>query len=240
MVPDGPDGLRNLILLARRSGPSLLPTVNLLASRWTQTTPPKPDNDVSTALSLWEKVYAERFPKGPALIDDTVQAGQQYTRPQLVSEVIGTGLLKQGSPERGRLILQRARCLDCHKFGDLGAGLGPDLTTVSSRFRPDEILESILEPSKVISDQYKPLTVATRDGQVFNGMPAGGDDRTLVLLLSDGSKVNIPKADIDEQAESKTSVMPAGLLNGLNLREIADLLALFEAQPRVESPKPKN
>ncbi len=145
--------------------------------------------------------------------------------------------MAKGSPDRGRRVLDRAKCLSCHKMGDQGAGLGPDLTTLSSRFRPEEVLESILDPSKVISDQYKPITIATTTGQIYNGMPAGGDDQTLILLLSDGSKINIPKADIDEQAESKISVMPAGLIDTLSLQEIADILALFEAQPRVEVPK---
>jgi len=144
---------------------------------------------------------------------------------------------KSASPERGKLVLTRAKCLDCHKLGDQGQGLGPDLTTVASRFRPGEILESIVDPSKVISDQYKPVTIATKDGKLLNGMPAGQDAKNLVLLLSDGTKVTVAKDDIDEQKESKTSVMPEGLVNGLSYQDIADMLALFEAQPKVEVKK---
>jgi len=66
------------------------------------------------------------------------------------------------------------------------------LSTVSSRFRPFEILESIVEPSRVISDQYKPVSVATTDGKVYNGMPVVTDGTNLALLLSDGTKVDDP------------------------------------------------
>ena len=110
--------------------------------------------------------------------------------PQLVENVLQSKVMKSASPERGRQVIERAKCLDCHKFGAVGQGLGPDLTTVRSRFRPIEILESIVEPSKVISDQYKAATIATVDGKVYNGMPVVSDGPALVLLLSDGTKVD--------------------------------------------------
>ena len=91
------------------------------------------------------------------------------------------------------------------------------MTTVSSRFRPEEILESIIEPSKVISDQYKSVAVATADGKVYNGMPVVADGPNLVILLSDGSKVTIAKTEIEEKKESKVSVMAMGLLDRLSL-----------------------
>jgi putative heme-binding domain-containing protein len=235
-APEGPEGLRNLIRLARRVGPPMRDALTDLATRWTGSPPPTPGADFAATLGQWEKVYAEMYPTGPPLAEAATTRQDAYTLPQLVAQVVQAGLVKRGSPERGLLVVAKAKCLDCHKLGDRGQGLGPDLTTVASRFQPQDILESIVEPSKVISDQYKSVMVATVDGQVYNGMPAGGDDRQLVLLLSDGTKATIPKADIDEQAESKVSVMPAGLLNGLTLQEIADLLALFEAQPRVEAP----
>ena len=145
--------------------------------------------------------------------------------------------MKTASPTRGALVITKARCLDCHKFGDKGAGLGPDLTTVNSRFRPAEIVESIVLPSKVISDQYKSVTLATQDGMIYAGMPIVSDGPNLVLLLSDGTKVTIPKAEIEEQKASTTSVMPDGLLNPLSYQEIADLLALFDSMPRVAAPE---
>ena len=108
---------------------------------------------------------------------------------------------------------------------------------MNSRFRPAEIVESIVLPSRVISDQYKSVTLATQDGKVYGGMPIVSDGPNLVLLLSDGTKVTIPKAEIEEQKASTTSVMPEGLLNPLSYQEIADLLALFDSMPRVAVPE---
>ena len=88
----------------------------------------------------------------------------------------------------------------------------------------------------MISDQYKPITVALSDGRILSGMPVVADGPTMVLLVPDGSKITIPKNEIEEQKPSAVSVMPEGLLNPLSDQEIADLIALFESVPRVASP----
>ena len=155
-----------------------------------------------------------------------------------MNNVLKGDVARTASAKRGQEVIVKARCLDCHKFGDKGAGLGPDLTTVNSRFQPADILESIVLPSKVISDQYKSITVATQDGKLYNGMPIVADGPSLVLLLSDGTKATVPKSEIDEQKASATSVMPEGLLNPLSFQEIADLLALSTRCRGWPLPKP--
>src|SRR5262249_39606437 len=165
--PDGPEALRNLIRLAQRTGPPLLAKLNDLAAKWTGSDGSPPDKDFADALKHWERGYNDHYPKGPTLYERGASGQNDYTMQGLIADVLQSGLAKQGSPDRGKVVIQKAKCLDCHKLGDQGQGLGPDLTTVSSRFRPHEILESIVEPSKVISDQYKPVTVVTSDGKIL-------------------------------------------------------------------------
>ena len=233
-VPSGPDALAGLIRLARRSGPSMTGTLNRLASKWTGTAAPDDSQDFERTLAAWEAVYTKMHPSGPAITKREAAGENAYSLPQLLENVLQSKVMKSASSERGRQLIERAKCLDCHKFGTVGQGVGPDLTTVRSRFRPSEILESIVEPSKVISDQYKAATIATVDGKVYNGMPIVSDGSTLVLLLSDGTKATIKKSEIDDRKESNVSVMPEGLMNSLSYQEIADLLVLFDSTPRVE------
>jgi putative heme-binding domain-containing protein len=230
-VPAGPEALASLLRLARRVGPGMTSTLDDLARKWTGQPGPTDGKSFDQVLAAWEKVYQTRYPKGPAI--DRAPAGAQiaYDLPALVEKVLESGLMKTASSERGATVIERAKCLECHKFGSKGAGVGPDLTTVSSRFRPIEILESMVEPSKVLSDQYRSVAVATADGKVYNGMPVVSDGPNLVLLLSDASKVTIPKDEIDSKKESAVSVMPEGLINSLSYQEIADLLALFNSVP---------
>jgi putative membrane-bound dehydrogenase-like protein len=235
--PTGPEGLANLIRLARQSGPSSRSVLDELAARWTGTEAPASGESFENVLAAWESVYRKQFPNAPSLGEGESVMSTAYRLPQLVEQVLRGGMMRKASPKRGSEVILRARCLDCHKFGDKGAGLGPDLTTVNSRFRPAEILESIVEPSKVISDQYRSVTLATEDGKIYTGMPVVSDGAELVLLLSDGTKVTIPKSEIEEQKTATTSVMPEGLLNSLTFQEIADLLALFDSMPRVATPE---
>jgi putative heme-binding domain-containing protein len=236
-VPSGAAPLARLLRTARRIGPvpGMTTALDRLAERWTGEKPARNGDGFAAALAAWEAVYRKRYPDAPPIGMAEPAVQKQYTLPMLVEKVLNAGVMKTASGPRGQKAIERAKCLDCHKFGSKGEGVGPDLTTVSSRFRPVEILESIVEPSKVISDQYKPVTVVTVDGKVYNGMPVISDGPNLVLLLSDGTKATIPKVEIEAQKESKTSVMPPGLINALDYQEIADLLALFSSAPKVEA-----
>jgi putative heme-binding domain-containing protein len=228
-----------LIRLARRRGPVVTSLLDRLASRWTGLPLHKEAKSFNEVLAAWEAVYRDRYGDRPPLDEPASPAERAYSLPLLVEHVLHAAVMKSASSARGGKVIEKAKCLDCHKFGSKGEGVGPDLSTLNSRFRPEEILESILEPSKVISDQYKPVTVATADGKLFSGMPIASDQANLVLLLSDASKVTIPTNEIDGKKESSVSVMPAGLINGLSYQEIADLLALFESAPRVAAPSAK-
>jgi len=233
-APEGPEPFVNLIRLAHRAPRPLVDPIRKLAARWFGTPGAKNYKD---EIASWEEVYKSRYPDGPPLVAEVETTTRNYDLAQLVKNVLQAEVMKSASPARGTEVLAKIRCLDCHKFGDKGQGLGPDLTTVNSRFQPADILDSIVSPSKVISDQYKPITVAVDDGRIFGGMPVVTDGPNLVLLLSDGAKVTIPKDTIEEQQPSTISVMPEGLLNALDYQEIADLIALFESMPRVAVPE---
>lgn len=76
---------------------------------------------------------------------------------------------KGRSYEKGRQAFADAQCLACHRFGNEGGGTGPDLTAVASRFSRRDILESITEPSKVVSEQFQNTTVVLKNGDDVTG-----------------------------------------------------------------------
>jgi len=135
------------------------------------------------------------------------------------------------SPQRGAAVFAKASCIKCHRFGERGESVGPELTTVSRRFQRREILESILFPSQVISDQYSSKSVTLKDGRSFWGLVAPQPDGALVVLQSDAQKVSVPKDQIEEVRPLKKSAMSEGLLNGLTLDEIGDLFAYLGQSP---------
>ncbi len=133
--------------------------------------------------------------------------------------------------ERGRDAFIAGQCIKCHRMGDVGGGAGPDLTAVSSRFSRRDILEAILEPSKVISEQYQNLTVTTLAGKTVTGRLVDESPAGIVIQPDpfSGDRVEIAAKDIETRTASKVSPMPANLADVLTADEILDLLAYLEA-----------
>jgi putative heme-binding domain-containing protein len=130
--------------------------------------------------------------------------------------------------DRGRNVFGEAKCFVCHRFNNEGGGTGPDLTIVSGRFGPRDLLESILEPSKVISDQYQAVVVTTTDGRLVTGRIVNlfGDDISINTDMLDPDQiVNVPRNRIESMGPSKVSMMPENLLDNFTRDEILDLVA---------------
>ncbi len=133
--------------------------------------------------------------------------------------------------ESGKAAYNDAQCFMCHRLGNDGGSIGPELTAASSKYSRREILESILEPSKVISEQYQSYTVLQKNGDGATGRIVDENEDKLVVqpnLLSP-ERVAIRKADVADRQPSKISPMPEGLVNLLTADEILDLLAYIES-----------
>lgn len=156
--------------------------------------------------------------------------GQQMTPEQILEH--HTKDEKGGNAEAGRAIYEK-QCAACHRFGGIGKDVGPDLTTITSRFKKKDILEAILWPSKVISDQYQAEMFELNDGSVVTGMIVRESAAAVLVRTGDNpdKPVAVPKGKIATRATSTVSLMPEGLLEGFSHEQIADLLAFMQAPP---------
>lgn len=135
------------------------------------------------------------------------------------------------SRARGRTLFNTQGCILCHRFANKGGSVGPDLSGVSSRLTPTGILESILDPSKVLPEQYQNVLLTLQGGDVLTGRVMNENEESLVFKtdLIHGTTVEIPKKDIVSRRLSKVLPMPEGLLNSLKEDEIWDLVAYLMA-----------
>ncbi len=130
--------------------------------------------------------------------------------------------------ERGRKVFGEAACFACHRFDGEGGALGPDLTSAAGKFSPSDLLESIMEPSKVVSDQYAPSVFTLENGDTVTGriINLGSDNITVnVNMFDPNGNVGIDRKQVISIEPSKISMMPEGLLNMLEKNEIMDLMA---------------
>ena len=71
-----------------------------------------------------------------------------------LAPALAKGLKAGRDFDRGRKLFAAGKCFACHRFDNEGGSNGPDLTGVAGRFSPRDLLESIIDPSKEVSDQY--------------------------------------------------------------------------------------
>jgi putative heme-binding domain-containing protein len=159
--------------------------------------------------------------------------------------------LKDRSFYNGEKMFGAARCVVCHRFYGEGGATGPDLTQSAGRFSFKDMVESIVLPSKVVSDQYKASVVYTNDGKTYTGRLVGDtkDGVTILTDPEDSTKVvEIKRANLDQVKPSAVSLMPEKLLQPLNEDEVLDLLAyllsrgdpnhpMFKKEPKPPEPK---
>jgi len=174
----------------------------------------------------------------------TQRAGQQrpanmrargvlaISKEELVEELIFTPQRQPPSAQQGREVFDKA-CSACHRFGAIGNDLGPDLTTLNSRFQKKDIVESILWPSKVISDQYEVTMVQTKDGKAFAGFVVREEGGKLAMRTADtvGRQFEVASANIKTKEKSPVSMMPEGLVDEFSLGQIHGLIKFLQSEP---------
>lgn len=165
--------------------------------------------------------------QAPAFTLKPLQFVKAWTMADL-DGLLGAGLEGNRDFENGRNMFGAAACFACHRFGNEGGAVGPDLTGVAGKFSPRDLLESIIEPSKEISDQYGSTIFTLDDGSQVAGRIANlnGDNLQVSTNMMDPhnfTTVNATK--VVKTEESKVSMMPPGLLNMLKEDDILDLLA---------------
>ncbi|MCC6417807.1 MAG: hypothetical protein IT429_06110 [Gemmataceae bacterium] len=204
----------------------------LLLRQWTGRTFGGTVKTADKELRTWARWFGQTFPKEAPLpnIDRDKEPPSKYRYADLLA-YLDRGEGVKGDAARGRLVFEKAQCSKCHKFGKVGEGVGPDLTALSKRFKRADTLEATYYPSKVISDQYRSTTVITKGGQQLTGLAAVQGD-TVTVLLRDATQISLKRDEIDSQVASLISVMPDRLLDTLSLREIADLFAFLESEPK--------
>ncbi len=232
VATDDPLALRHLILLGLRTEREERPFehVEQLLEHWTGV--PRPEGDGSKSMRPWQQWYVDVYPdRAPAELPKADESKWDFE--ELVSYLEGDEG-RYGDPVRGKEAYTRATCAQCHRFGNYGEPIGPDLSGIAKRFTKREIVESILYPGHVVSDQYASKKVLTLDGNVLVGMISEQADGTLVVRDARNNISMVAARDVDQILPSTTSIMPSGLIDDLTREEISDMMAYLGVLPAAE------
>ncbi|WP_232107391.1 c-type cytochrome [Gimesia alba] len=192
-------------------------------------------NDAVASLSESEKSsLKELLAKKPVKKSVLENLGEVFagrpTKKWTLSELSSaarTGL-KNRNFDNGRRMFAATGCFACHRFGNQGGMTGPDLTSAGRRYSPHDLLDQVINPSKVINEQFSAVSVVTEDGKVHTGVVVNLSGDSIMLntdLTQPNKQVRIDRKTIDEMVVSKTSPMPKELFNRMTKEEILDLIA---------------
>ena len=136
--------------------------------------------------------------------------------------------------------LYHAQCAKCHRLNGEGGAVGPDLSTALKKYSIADMLDSVFEPSKVISDQYESHQLITTAGRTLLGRVVKIGNQLYVYSPDSGDQPEIVKQeDVDEMHVSKVSQMPLGLIDPLNDTELIDLITYLQAAGNPQNPRYK-
>jgi putative heme-binding domain-containing protein len=130
--------------------------------------------------------------------------------------------------EKGAALF-KTHCSACHKIGDVGQKVGPQLDGIGQR-GPDRLLEDILDPNRNVDGAFRATIVVTTGGVTITGLKLRDEGRVLVLVDTQGKEQRIPAGEIEESNISPISPMPSNFAETILEQDFHHLLAFLLSQ----------
>ncbi|MFN9199693.1 MAG: c-type cytochrome, partial [Planctomycetaceae bacterium] len=135
----------------------------------------------------------------------------------------------KGDPKYGQRLFTRQGCVACHAVSQNEPVKGPLLLDISQRYKRPELVESIVKPSAKIAQGFEGQFFVTGNGKVFDGFVVRESGDEIELRNITGVATVLRKEDIEERGKRDISIMPQGLVDKLNVEQLAALLAYLES-----------
>jgi putative heme-binding domain-containing protein len=172
---------------------------------------------------------AAKLPNGPTrdLLEGYLPDGGRGERKLGSNPRPRSVLALDGDPGRGEKLFwsEPVQCGRCHRIGDRGTSVGPDLSGIGRLRSREDLLDSLLEPSRRIEPKYASYTALTTDGLSLTGLLVKRDKNGVALRDGQGKEVVVAARDVEHLRPSRVSLMPDGQLADLTAQEAADLVA---------------
>jgi putative heme-binding domain-containing protein len=170
-------------------------------------------------------IFAEVLPALQALADDD-------TARRRTLESLPPRIAKEGRASEGEKLFQSGigACVTCHRVGEIGNLVGPDLSKIGSIRVERDILESILFPSNSLARDYESHAIETADGQSYLGVIRASLPDVLVFADAGAQEHRVPHSRITANTTLTTSLMPQGLDKALTEQQLMDLVSFLRSR----------
>jgi putative heme-binding domain-containing protein len=129
-----------------------------------------------------------------------------------------------------------SQCASCHRVGDRGGRLGPDLSRVGAARSQAALVREIRTPSDWMPPGYEPVTLVTKDGQKIRATKKGEDVFSIQVMDTRERIQGYLKSSLQEVIYEKTSLMPDYGPGRLSAAELNDLVGYLSTLRTVSTP----
>jgi putative membrane-bound dehydrogenase-like protein len=154
--------------------------------------------------------------------------GSESSPREKVIEQYRASLNLTGDRERGRKVFEQS-CIACHRLGNLGQNVGPNLTTIQNR-TPESLLIQILDPNREVLANFTQYLIELNDGSLVSGQIASESPASVTLQRAGGMEESILRQNIKSISGSGLSLMPEGLEQSIDHQQMSDLITLLTNQ----------
>jgi putative membrane-bound dehydrogenase-like protein len=144
---------------------------------------------------------------------------------------------EHGDVGQGRQLFAK-HCAGCHRLGDQGHVVGPDLASLTDK-STGYLLTSILDPNAAVDQRYATYSAVTKEGRVITGVLASESGNEIVIKEKESKEQKLLRADLDELLNTGKSMMPDGLGKELKPAEMEHLLAFVKSASAAKAPLDK-
>lgn len=138
-------------------------------------------------------------------------------------------LAAKGDPQKGEAIFKSQSCGNCHTTADGQNPKGPHLVDIGKRYKPEELVESILKPSLKLAQGYEMYQFVTTDGLIVQGFIVSQRADATIIREANGVQRELKNEQVEEKLQQKLSAMPEGLTANLTPDQLADLIAYLQS-----------
>ena len=183
-----------------------------------------------TDLATLSKKFTEDSSKTHRAFQSLIHGGTHKSeeRERRLSQLLE--ITTEGNASRGRVLFHanRSTCSLCHRVGNQGGTLGPNLSEIGAIRSAKDLFEAILFPSATVVNGFESYLLTDSAGEAHTGLIHRETTDAVYLRQVNQQVIRIPREKLKTLLRSPVSLMPAGLGGILSDQDLIDLVAYLQ------------
>ncbi len=114
-------------------------------------------------------------------------------------------------------------CLSCHRVGNMGSYVGPDLSDIGASRSAADIQAALVSPAKDVRPENRSVRLVTKDGKTVTGRILNQDGFSVQIIDSSSQLRSFQKASLREFTIVTTNPMPS-YADKMSAQDLTDLV----------------